>query len=305
MGSVATKKLEGFVSLGGELPHINPNMIKIVGLDIEETPDNWYAYCPRTKDELEDEWVADIRQSGVRTAIDCFRDGDTLVALDGRRRIQAARRVWAEQAKKGVPENQRCNVRVAIRRADPLGLFAYNIGSESRKSRTPLQSAALMLHAQKFGATDEVIAKIFGCTRQTVKNTLALLDLDPKVAKAVDNGEFPLREAIKLAPMERAAQKELFETMKEAGATKGPRAANAIAKAKRGEKITKEAASDATKMRSRIFLEKLKVELKKDRSAKWHKQVDLVDLLGFVMGSPPRGMPDEFKETLVEIGYRG
>jgi hypothetical protein len=305
MGSIATKKLEGFVSLGGETPHIDPNKIVIVGLDIKETAENWPAFCSRAEDELEDDWVDDIRTNGVRVAVDCYRDGNTLVALDGRRRIRAARKVWAEQAKKGIAEAERVNIRVVIRRGDPFGLFAYNIGSESRKERTPSQRAALMTHAQKFGASIDAIAKLFNVTGQTVRNTLGILDLQPDVVKAVDEGLMPLREAIKMGSMPRDEQKELLKTLVENKATRGPRAANAIAKAKRGEKVTKESAGDATKMRSRILLEKLKSELKKDRQAKWHREVDLVDFLSFVMGSQPRGMPDKFKETLVEIGYRG
>lgn len=300
MGSAATRKIEGFVSLGGELPWLDPLAIKIVGLDIDQTAENWFAFCPRADEELEAAWLEDIRQNGVRQPVDVFRDGDTVVLLEGRRRVRAARQIWDEQRKAGVPEKERISVRVNVRRGSPFELYGYNVGSENRKARTPLQKAALMSHALKFGADEKQIAEMFSVTAQTVKNTLALFDLAPEVQKAVDKGEFPLREAIKLADKSRDEQKQILTELRDNDALKGARASNGIAAAKKGEKV----GNDTRKMRSRGFLEKWREVVKKDEKFCAVK-VGLNDVLKFVLGgNVPADFPERVKESLIEAGFK-
>lgn len=305
MSSKATRSLDGFVAIGGEVPFLNPHSIKIVGLDIEQTADNWFAFCPRAKEPLEPEWIADIRKNGARVAIDAYRDGSTTVMLDGRRRVRAGRIIWDEQEAAGVPEKDRISIRVNVRRGSPMELFSYNVGSTNRKELSLSQKAALMLHAQKFSGADEsTLAAAFGCTVTTVKYTLKALDLDPSILDAVDTKGFAVREAIKLADMPRAEQKEVYTKLVAAGATKGIKASNGIAHAKRGEK-DKIADVDTTRVRSRVLLEKWLDALKKDSKGSGRPLVDAIDLLKFVLGAPiPRGFDAQLKEALAEAGFK-
>lgn len=297
MGSTATRKLAGFAALGGEVPYINPNAIKIVGVDLPQTDENWFAYCPRADEPLEDEWVEDIRKNGVRQPVDGCRDGDAILLLEGRRRVRAARIVWKEQEKAGVPEGKRITLRVHVHKGTPEVLFAYNVASDNRKEKSASQRAALMAHAKKFGADDKAVAEMFGCTVVTVKNMLAFLDLAPSVQKAVDEG-FPLHAAIKLRDMPREKQKEALLELEAAGATKGAAAENGIAAKKAGRKVT----GDRTRMRSRLFIERWKTALEK---ADLQKYSTLVEMLAFVLGGPvPEGVSESFVETLVEAGFR-
>lgn len=300
MGSASTRKIEGFMALGGEVPHLNPHDIKIVGIDIKQTEENWFAFCPRAEEPLEPEWIDDIRRNGVRSPVDVWRNGDTATMLEGRRRVTAARIVWNEQEKKGVPVKDRIMVRVNVRKGDPLFLFGFNVGSENRKPRTLSQRAALMLQAQKYGADNDRIAELFSCTTKTVQNTMKVFDLAASVVKLVDSGDFPLREAIKLADKPREEQTAIVAKMVETGSLKGAKASNSIAAAKNGhaDKI----GTDTTRMRSKIFLEKWRDVLKK---AKVQPDIEPSALLGFILGGPiPRGADDTFKETLVEAGYK-
>jgi hypothetical protein len=300
MGSASTRKLEGFATLGGELPFLKPHSIKIVGVDLDETGENWFAFCPRAGEKLEDEWLADIRQNGVRQPVDVFRDGDSVIMLEGRRRVTAARIIYDEQKKAGVPEAERITVRVNVRRGTPLQLFGFNVGSENRKERTPMQRAALMMKAQQFGADNAALATMFNCSTQTVKNMLSLLDLASDVQRAVDKGELPIREAIKLTDMPREEQKLLLTSLKEADATKGARASNGIAAAKKGEKVT----NNTRKMRSRGFLEKWREVVKADEKFCAVK-VPLNDILKFILGSGvPADFPERVKESLIEAGLK-
>ena len=290
MGS-NVRQLEGFASLGGEIPYLTPHAIKIVGVDLPQSSEHWFAFCPRAGDDLEPEWIDDIRRNGVRSPVDVYRDGNEVIMLEGRRRVTAARLVYDEQKKAGVPDDERIKVRVNIRRGSPMELFAYNVGSENRKARSPLQRAMLMTQAKKFGADDKTVAEMFMCTTATVKNMLSLFDLSPEVQKAVDTGTLAIREAIKLTGQTREQQREILGKLVEAGATKGSRASNSIRDAKNGahEKI----GTDTTRSRSRDFLEKWKSILHKEGYTKEEA------IIRFVLGGPAsRDWSERFKETV-------
>ncbi len=295
MSTANTRKIEGFMSMAGEVPALAPHAIQIVGLDVEMNEENWPGFCPRAKEPLEDEWVKDIRDNGVRTPVDVYRDGDTVFMLEGRRRVRAARLVWDEQEKAGVEEKDRIKVRIIVRSGDKMFLFGFNTGSENKKLRTPGHKAALMLHAQKYGAEDKDLARLFFCTVQTVKNTLAYFSMTTDLQKAVDTG-FPIREAIKLADKPREEQKKILGELEAAGATRGAAAGNAIAKIKRGEKVEK---ADKTRMLSKAFIEKLTPMLEAEG---FH---ELAHVLKVVTGEKPlTALGDAVMPTLVAAGYK-
>ena len=64
MGS-NVNKIQGFASRG-ELTAFDPSEIVIVGLDVPLTAENWWAYCPRVDEPIEEEFLADVRANGVR-----------------------------------------------------------------------------------------------------------------------------------------------------------------------------------------------------------------------------------------------
>jgi len=305
MGSTSTRKIEGFVSLGGEAPFIDPNDVVIVGLDEPETADNWYAHCSRLADETDAdlaEYVNDIRLSGkVDEPIDVVRDGDRVVVLDGRRSTRAARMVWAEQAKAGVPVAERVTVRVLIRRGTAEDLFRFNVDSHKKKPLTPMQRARMILkHFSCTGEDMKKTAEAFGVTTQTIKNMSSLIDLAPDVQRAVDKGELPIREAIKLADRPRDEQKEILAQLTANDALSGARASNGIAAAKKGKRVQ----NDTRKMRSRTFLEKWRDTVKKDERFCAVK-VPLDDVLKFILGGGvPTDFPERVKESLVEAGFK-
>lgn len=296
MGSSQVKNLEGFAARGGDMPWLNPHAIRIVGLDVPETADNWFAYCARADEVLENEWVDDIRQNGVRIPVDVFTDGDCAVLLEGRRRVRAARIVWEEQEKNEVSEADRIKVRVSIRKGSPLALLAFNAGSDIKKFRTPLQRALLMSTAQKYGATNEDLARAFSCTTQTVKNTLCLLDLAPVVQDAIEQGQIAATVATQLSKMPRAVQREALAGLLTAGATKGAAAKNGVDKVKRGEKVGEK---DKTRTKSRAFLEKWRDVLKADGGFDY-----TVDVIDFVLGRKPSDEWErDFAESLCLAGW--
>jgi ParB-like chromosome segregation protein Spo0J len=298
MSSKSMSKLEGFESRGSDIPWFNPNSVVIVGCD-ESAPltgENWYAYCPRASDPLEDEWIEDIAENGVRSPVDVYRDGDRIIVLEGRRRIRAARIVWERQQQAGVDEDQRIKVRANIRTGDASALFLYNVGSDNRKERSPLQRASLMLHAQKHGCDKHQIAKMFSCTTMTVDNMLSLFRLHSEIQRDVDRGAFPIREAIKLASLSREEQKSCYDELRSSGATSGAAAANGIEKKKKGIKVD---GADKRRMLAKPLLLKWTERL---------RAVDLgptADIIDFILGGPiPESLNEEEIACLTDAGYR-
>lgn len=301
------RELDGFISRGGEVPHVDPNDVLIVGLDTPETTENWYAHCARLKDESDadlEEYVVDILRTGrVDDPIDACRDGDKLIVLDGRRSTRAARIAWSRQKEIGIKKDERVTIRVLLRRGEPEELFRYNADSHKKKPLTATQRARLYLnYHERTGEDLERTRLFFGVTSQTVRNMLAIFDLDAQVQKKLDTGEIPLREAVKLRTMPRADQREALAQLVAVGATQGVAASAGIAQAKRGEKVEK---IEKTRMRSRAFLVKWKNALSKNGAAENHKP--LLGLLHFILGGP---LPEEVAgdehvlTALDEAGFR-
>jgi hypothetical protein len=50
MSYATLKRLDGFSATGTEVPFMDPRKLVIVGLDVPETAENWFAHCARLKD---------------------------------------------------------------------------------------------------------------------------------------------------------------------------------------------------------------------------------------------------------------
>jgi ParB family chromosome partitioning protein len=261
MGSEVTK-YHGYASRGGEVPAFHPNEIVIVGIDEEENEHNRYAFCPRVDEPIEEEFLASIRDDGVRDPVSVARDGNRVILLAGRRRVRAARLIWQEQAKAGMKVASRITVRVIIRKGQPADLFRINVEENAqRKDLTAPQRAQLMLHAMRMHGDDKAkVATLFRCSSRTVENTLAILDCSPKVQKAIAAG-MPATVAREFAGMSRAEQEAKLDEMTEKGATRGESAKRALVAAKQGKPV----GNPVGRMRSRQFTERWLAEIEESK----------------------------------------
>ena len=307
MSYASLQKLDGFVVAGGEVPYINPDAPKIVGLDIPETVDNWFAHCSRVKDvtdaEIKEYAEAIVAAGKVDHVIKAYKDGASiLVVLDGRTTVRAARMAREIQATRKVPEAERVNVRVNIvggSGADPEEFYRINLDSHKHKPLTRTQYAkGVLTYFQKMGEDHAKTAAFFKTTVQTVKTVLQHFSLSPKIQKMIDDHRLPSTVTRDLAELTREKQEEAVEDMLATGSTKGAAAANATAKAKKGEKIDK---TDKTRCLSKKFLEHWHTALKATG-----KFEELRAMLLFFLGGP---VPPEVKksdklmETLEAVGY--
>ena len=291
MSYAAVKKLDGFVAVGGEVPSIDPNAIKIVGIDTPETPENWFAHCGRVNDIPEGEITAYaeaiVAAGKVDHIVKVYRDGDALVALDGRTTTRAAREAREIQAKRKVPVDERVSVRVNILRGDEEELYRVNLDSHKHRPLTRTQHAkGILTYYQKVSEDAQKTANFFKVSVPTIKTMLAHLDLSVKVQRAIDQKDVPATITNQLAKLPRAEQDAALEEMMAAGATRGAAAANAAGKVAKREKVDK---ADKTRARSKVFLAKWRDELKKEDDFSTIAQV-----IHFILGGP---LPSFFKSN--------
>lgn len=290
MGYAATKKLNGFSAMGGEVPFLDPTHLVIVGLDRDLTPETWYAQCARLAD-VSDADLADYAQHLATTGtcdhvVHGVRDGDDVIVVDGRSTTRAARLAREIQAARGVPEDERVSVRVVLV-AVVGGNYeaAYRVNIESHKARplTRVQYARqVTTYYLRVGEDARKTATRFGIDPKHVANQVALMSLHESVLKAVDQG-FPVAQAVQLAGQTKARQKEAIAELVAAGAVKGAAAANAVRKVKKGEVV---GPADKTRMVSRAVVDEFVVAAESNEG--FDKYAALVQVLFGVPGAHER-----------------
>lgn len=301
MGYAAMKKLDGFLAMGGEVPNIDPSEIKIVGLDLPDSANYWFAYCSRVKDIPEEEIAAYaeaiVAANKVDHVVKVYRSGDTLIALDGRTTTRAARLARQIQARRKVPLDERIAVRVVIQHGDQDELYRINLDSHKHRPLTRGQHAkSVLAYFQRVKEDLQKTAAFFRCSVPTVKLLLSHFQLTESLQRKVDTGDLPATIAAKIATLPLDEQDKRYEEMKAAGALRGAAGKNAAEK-KRGEKVDK---ADKTRVRPKQFLMKWYGELKKDNYQA------MAEMLLFVLGGP---LPDRLKgdkkfvDTLERAGF--
>ncbi len=299
MSSASTRKIEGFHSIGGEAPFLDPHKVVIVGLDIPDSDTYWYAKCARLKDVTDkslEPYVQDIlRRKDVPNIVDGVKDGHRVLVLDGRRTTRAAR-IACERSGTVIP------VRVRLHQGRDRDLYEINVRSHDGLELTELQYAQQVLTF--FNMTGEDLAEtaaFFKTTTTTVRNYLKVFSLSEQLQRAIAEDGLALSNAIKLADEPREKQEEIFGKLRDAQALRGIRASNGIEAAKRGEAAI---GRDTTRMLSRKVLFSLREMLiRKKRDER--PTVDALEFLKIILGSPvPKDFDAEFVGLLTEAGFK-
>lgn len=226
-------------------------------------------FDPRSKRPFEEAMVLSIMEKGVVQPLVIYADGDdAYVGIGHQRRINAieANRRLVAQGKPPVL------VPCLLRKEDDIGILVIRaMENNIRSGDSIMERAKAMQQLQERGATTKDLAISFGCTDQTVRNTLDLLDCDAKVQRKVVSGELPAIAATKLAKLPREEQVKRLDKMLETGATRGKRATVA---AKTGVDVGK-----IPKMARRDFIEGWRLEIKKAAGDRDRFSVDDVLIL--------------------------
>jgi hypothetical protein len=145
---------------------------------------------------MPEERIATAREYGIQAPIVYFPFEGNVYAVDGRQRIKAARAVWSEQEEAGVLPEQRITVPGIKSTATTIDeLFAQsrvlNVHTESTPMMRARDMSRLLMSpvrnpdgSERKRTTAEV-AVIFGCSDQTVLNSLKLFNSSDTVKKAL------------------------------------------------------------------------------------------------------------------------
>lgn len=213
----------------GTIFMMEPEALTIIGLDTKDDA-NHPLYDERINLLLDEGFILNIREHGVLENVIVRKNGDKLEVVAGRQRIRAAREVNARNQKEGMPA---IRVPVAVRktRSEGEALAVLVSENENRRDDDALTRAKKAQRLLNYGYLEEDIATQFGISTQAVKNLLALLDLSPKVQKAIASRKLAYSSALTLKDLPREEQDSKVDELIETGA--------GYAEARRQERIRK------------------------------------------------------------------
>jgi ParB family transcriptional regulator, chromosome partitioning protein len=157
---------------------------------------------------------------------DGTHDGKPIVeVVVGRQRVKAALEANKRLAKEGA---ELIRVPAVMKRAEAGTLAGVMIGeNEHRKADTPIVRARKLERFLALGKSEEEAAIAFGVTEATIKNMLKVLELHPKVQKAIEAGTVPVNVAKELSVIPQEEQGAALDKLIAAGNLKGARGVEA------------------------------------------------------------------------------
>jgi len=170
-------------------------------------------YDERIHLPVDEALVKNIMFQGILETIVFAKDGETgdIMVVDGRQRVRACK-----EANKRL-KAQGCEpvlVPGMPRRGDAAALAGVMVSAnEIRQDDTPLGRAKKMQRLLDFGKSEHDLGILFGCSKPTVKSTLALLECSAAVKTAIENGKIGITHAYQLAKMDVPKQKETLDKM--------------------------------------------------------------------------------------------
>jgi ParB family chromosome partitioning protein len=208
----ATKKPPGKQADGARRSYFmfDPDEIVIVGVDTKDGPEH-PLYDERIKLPLDEGMVRNIQTYGVITPIAFVRDGETVLTVDGRRRVLHAREAKKRQLAAG---EEPVKVPALPKRGEDAYLFGISRASNAmRVNDGPLTNARNAQRMLDMGSSEAEIAVAFGVKVSTVKDWLTLLDLATPVKNAVAKGTLSASAASGLAKLSKEEQAAHLEEL--------------------------------------------------------------------------------------------
>lgn len=260
----------------GKFLWLDPEQIKIVGLDCPVTPELAHLHDPdRTNlERVTEERIANYRALGVRTPVQLELIDGVYYAVDGRGRIMGARAVKAAQLKDG--ETDTIKVPGIVARGTAEDLFGLSRALNLHDVDSTLTNAKNAQRYLDMGATVGKVANRFGVTEQTIRNWQSMLAVAPEVIAHVKDGDLTPTAAMALATLPREEQKEVAAELVQEQRDTGKKATVSKAKEKAAERKGTPAPASTNTPKAKLdkletLLTKLsgadKKELTKDRLA--------------------------------------
>ncbi|EMM3426250.1 ParB N-terminal domain-containing protein [Klebsiella aerogenes] len=175
-------------------------------------------YDERIHLPISEAMVLNIMDQGVLEPIIVWKDPETgrSCVVDGRQRVRHTIEANKRLAKEGKPLLM---VPAVTKRGSAVRMAQAMVSAnEIRQADTPLGRAKKMADALERGHDEQDLSLMFGCSVQTVRATLSLLDATQAVKDAVESGTVTVTQARQLASLEPEAQREKVKEIETATA---------------------------------------------------------------------------------------
>jgi ParB family chromosome partitioning protein len=203
----------------GETLNFKPEDLKVI------TDPKHPLFDKRVEREPEESMIVSVMRNGVIVPMVIHRDGEDVYVVDGRQRRAAAIEANKRLAKAG---GELILCPCVWKRGDEAKLYEIAVTTNAlRTGDSFLETAHKMQHLADLGRDEDLLAVAFGCSVQTVKNHLAVLECAPAVQKWVEKGGSAVIAA-KLSKLSKEEQVTTLEKMIAEGATKGAAADKAV-----------------------------------------------------------------------------
>lgn len=248
-------------------------------------------YDPRAKLPVDDALVRNIMVHGVLQPVILRRNGErpdgtaVMEVVAGRQRVKAAREANKRLHAAGAEE---VLVPAIVKRGDDEMTFGVMVSeNELRRGDSPIEKARKLQRYLDMGGGEDKAAVVFGVSRGTIRNLLALLDCDKSVQKAVEAGSITATlAATEFSKVPRDEQKAaLDKLLASGGATKGSKARDNVRAVRSGG----ETAEATPRMPTRAKLERAATAVKYNQSAYSDGFRAAID---WMLGNKPRGWSD-------------
>jgi ParB family chromosome partitioning protein len=230
-----------------DLFKVEPERLRLV------TDKSHVLYDPRVELPPDEALIASIRASGVLEPIAVRKDGTEFEVVFGRRRTKAAVELNRRSSK-----SEQILVPVFVWKGTDAEAYQAQLAENCvRQDDLPSVVVAKLSRGLRFGCTETDLAVAAGCTPDTIRNRLKLLDADKAVIAAVDAGTIGETQARKLTALPREQQRKVLDEMVSSGATKGAPARKKVEKALNGRNDKETGARKLTRVETLRWLDEL------------------------------------------------
>jgi len=199
---------------------MDPSKLTIIGLDTDDGPEH-FLYDKRIKLPVDEALTRNIMMNGIIHNVTVAKDGDRVLVVAGRQRVRSAREANVRLERQGL---QPIQVPVSVRRGEDADLFGVFMSeNELRRPDSPLVKAEKAQRLLNMGKSEDEVAIHMGLSKQHLKQLLKLMELAPKVRRAVDGDRLSASAAMELHGLTRDAQEAKLGSLLVDGPAKGKR----------------------------------------------------------------------------------
>ncbi len=189
------------------LKFINPKALTLVGLDMEE--ENSPLNDSRVHFEVDPNLVKNILAYGIQVPIIVRKEAGKTYVVDGRQRVKAARVIAEMQEEAG---EHVINVPCIEVQAEDGRVGGIMISTnEHRRNDDVLSRARKAARLLDLTGNMDEVCLAFGRTQKSIENWLQLLNADPAVIGAVEEGVISASIGIELSALPRGEQREAIQ----------------------------------------------------------------------------------------------